>query len=52
VGLARPVQAGGGFGLTQIRERLATLYGDAASLQFEAASGEGARAVVRIPLPV
>lgn len=51
VGLAQPVQTGGGFGLTQIRERLATLYGDAASLQIDAASGEGARAIIRIPLP-
>jgi hypothetical protein len=40
---------GKGFGLTQIRERLATLYGDAASIQFIATPGDGARALIRIP---
>jgi hypothetical protein len=42
---------GKGFGLTQIRERLATLYGDHASFDFTATPGEGARATIRIPLP-
>ena len=40
---------GKGFGLSQIRQRLATLYGDAASIQFVATPGDGARAVIRIP---
>lgn len=50
VGTADAPAAGKGFGLTQIRERLATLYGDAASLEFSARAGEGARAVIRLPL--
>lgn len=39
-----------GFGLTQVRERLATVYGEAAELQFNAAPGEGARTQIRLPL--
>jgi LytS/YehU family sensor histidine kinase len=50
VGAADAPAAGKGFGLTQVRERLATLYGDAASLEFSARAGEGARAVIRLPL--
>ena len=45
--------AGTHFGLQQVRERLATLYGDAASLQLAAADddGEGGTlATVRLPL--
>ena len=43
---------GGGFGLTQIRERLATLYGDAASLTLErpADAAGGTLATLRLPL--
>ena len=44
-----PVQ-GKGFGMTQIRERLSTLYGAAASIEFDATPGQGARVLVRIPL--
>jgi signal transduction histidine kinase len=42
--------AGRGFGLTQVRERLATLYGEAAQLRFASRPGEGAMAEVRLPL--
>ena len=59
VGLALPTAtsterpaAGGGFGLTQVRERLATLYGNAASLTLETpddAEG-GTLATLRLPL--
>jgi signal transduction histidine kinase len=41
---------GKGFGVTQVRERLATLYGDAASLAFEQPPPGGVRAVIRIPI--
>jgi signal transduction histidine kinase len=41
-GLGAPVQDGHGFGLTQVRERLATLYGPAASLHvLPCPPGEG-----------
>jgi LytS/YehU family sensor histidine kinase len=40
---------GKGFGLAQIRERLATLYGAGATLSFEADPGQGATARIRIP---
>ncbi len=42
---------GGGFGLEQVRERLATLYGDAASVQLEPRPEGGTHARVRLPLP-
>jgi LytS/YehU family sensor histidine kinase len=44
---------GGGFGLTQVRERLAALYGDAASLRLEAAADAagGTLATLRLPMP-
>jgi hypothetical protein len=41
---------GSGFGLTQVRERLATLYGAAAALDFTSDAGKGACATTRIPL--
>ncbi len=44
-------QAPAGFGLTQVRERLATLYGPAATLALAPAPGGGTRATVRLPLP-
>ncbi len=50
VGSAAPPQDGKGFGLAQVRERLATLYGGAAALDFTTQDGEGARTVIRIPL--
>lgn len=43
---------GGGFGLTQVHERLATLYGGAASLSLGPATGDdegGSLATVRLP---
>lgn len=42
-------QAGTGVGLGNIRERLATLYGDRASLELTATPGGGAVATVRLP---
>ncbi len=41
---------GHGFGLAQVRERLLTLYGAAASVDFVSAPGQGARASIRFPL--
>jgi anti-sigma regulatory factor (Ser/Thr protein kinase) len=48
--IVTPAKAGaqGGFGLTQIRERLATVYGDAASFSI-AHSDQGTRAEIRLP---
>lgn len=42
---------GGGFGLTQVRERLSTLYGPQASLALEPSPSGGTRATVQLPLP-
>jgi signal transduction histidine kinase len=39
-----------GFGLTQVRERLATLYEGRASLSLEAAAPTGTSATLRLPL--
>ena len=53
VGLsAGAAEHNGRFGLTQVRERLATLHGARASLTLEAATGDegGALATVRLPL--
>lgn len=47
---ASPTGGGSGFGLAQVRERLARLYGSRASLDFVATPGQGARAVLRLPL--
>jgi hypothetical protein len=54
VGLSGDVPSGGkGFGMTQVRERLATLYGDRARIDFgngnHASGGTGCRAVIRYP---
>lgn len=40
----------GGFGLVQVRERLATQYGESARYEFESASGMGARTRITLPL--
>jgi hypothetical protein len=48
VGAATGASDGNGFGLTQIRERLASLYGDRASIAFET-TADGAH--TRIVLP-
>ena len=45
------VDSGGkGFGMTQVRDRLATLYGPLASFEFAAAAGGGARTIIRLPM--
>jgi len=54
VGLAHvPPSNGSKFGLRQVRERLATLYGSRARLTLEEAPGDegGTLATVRLPLP-
>ena len=48
VGAAHPANDAG-FGLTQVRERLATLYGARGTLDFSADCHTGARATVRLP---
>jgi hypothetical protein len=45
-----PGRAAGGFGLTGVRERLATLYGARASLSLQDAPGGGTLACVRLPI--
>jgi signal transduction histidine kinase len=40
----------GGFGLAQVRERLAALYGAAAALDFSAQEGRGACTTARLPV--
>lgn len=48
---ASPEHAAGGFGLTQVRERLATLYGERASFSLSAGpEGIGSVATVQLPL--
>jgi two-component sensor histidine kinase len=50
VGLSGHAPASGkGFGMSQVRERLATLYGGRASIDFGNADGGGCRALVRYP---
>ena len=36
--------------MSQVRERLATLYGAAAGIDFEAAPGSGASTTIHLPL--
>ncbi len=52
VGLGRGLTRGTSYGLQHVRERLATVYGPAASLTLDAASdgGGGTVASIRIPL--
>lgn len=50
VGLATPSQAEAGFGLVAVRERLRTVYGDAARLELQAAPGGGTCAIIELPL--
>jgi signal transduction histidine kinase len=55
VGLAGSMPpTGSGFGLTQVRKRLAHVYGDRAVLRIEPADGDGVgtRVSVRLPRPV
>ncbi|MBC5767221.1 sensor histidine kinase [Ramlibacter albus] len=48
IGTGDTPPTGKGFGMQQVRERLSTLYGDRATMRFEARSGEGARALITI----
>ena len=49
VGTSQVTVTGSGFGMTQVRERLATLYGDGAALEFSAEEGRGAHATAWLP---
>ncbi|MCC2676269.1 MAG: sensor histidine kinase [Ramlibacter sp.] len=49
IGDARAAHAGAGFGLVQVRERLAALYGERAHMEF-VLSPEGARTRITLPL--
>jgi signal transduction histidine kinase len=50
VGLSGHAPASGkGFGMSQVRERLATLYGERASIDFAASETGGCRVVIRYP---
>ncbi|MBI3147498.1 MAG: histidine kinase [Betaproteobacteria bacterium] len=51
VGMADPSRAtaGDGIGLTNVRERLKLLFGDQASLSFDAPTEGGTRAVIELP---
>ena len=42
---------GKGFGLAQVRERLANVYGGEASMQFDADPAHGAHTRIILPLP-
>jgi signal transduction histidine kinase len=46
---AGPGRPGGGVGLANLRERLATLYGDAATLRLAARDGGGCIATLELP---
>ncbi|WP_077035263.1 sensor histidine kinase [Pelomonas sp. KK5] len=50
VGLGQSPETGTQFGLHQVRERLATRYGDAATLSLAPAAGSGTLATVTLPL--
>ncbi len=50
VGTAHAAVKGSGFGMTQVRERLATLYGAAAALEFSAQEGRGATTTTHLPV--
>jgi sensor histidine kinase YesM len=51
IGLSKVANDGTHFGVTQVRERLATLYGEVASLTLAPADGgEGVVATARIPI--
>jgi signal transduction histidine kinase len=43
-------RAQGGFGLQQVRERLATAYGGAGVLHWRSAPGEGTTVTLELPL--
>jgi LytS/YehU family sensor histidine kinase len=52
VGLDAATRGGSGFGCTQVRERLATLYGDGASLAIEPATDDAGGTLAMIELPM
>jgi hypothetical protein len=45
-----PVEAGSGFGIAQVRERLRTLHGDAAGFTLAPRAGGGTLAEIRLPV--
>lgn len=47
---SQPVHTNGGFGLTQVRERLQTLHGERASLRLSPEPGGGTCALISFPL--
>ncbi len=49
-GVGCPAEPAAGFGLTQVRERLATAYPGQAHLQWHSAPGAGTRALLTLPL--
>jgi LytS/YehU family sensor histidine kinase len=50
MGEAAPSSATGGFGMAQVRERLQTAYGSAATLDFMPMNGPGTWVRIRLPL--
>lgn len=50
VGPSAAAASGKGFGMNQVRERLNTLHGAAARVDFEAGSDGGASTTIRLPL--
>lgn len=50
VGMDDAPSRAGGFGLAQVRERLATLYDAAAWLEMRGTPGEGTRTLIHLPL--
>jgi len=51
VGLAGATPGADGFGLAQVRERLATTYGDQSTVVLEGSPAGGARATITLPCP-
>jgi len=51
VGFGGPQPDEKGFGLAQVRERLATAFGHTARIDFTGTPGQGTRTVLHIPCP-
>ncbi len=49
--MTEPAAGAGGFGLAQVRERIATAYGGRASLALQLAPGQGTMVCITLPLP-
>ncbi|KQU88733.1 histidine kinase [Variovorax sp. Root318D1] len=47
----RPAAEGNGFGLAQVRERLATMYGDQGQMSVAPGPAGGTRTIISFPLP-